>query len=75
VANGFVFEYIKIGRFLDKIRYFQFNSLFSIKNNSKGQNRNASGLLVVYWICPFIKAFYTFGNGFKKCGERKNVIG
>jgi len=32
VANGFVTEYFTNKTFLDKIRYFQFKSHFSVKN-------------------------------------------
>jgi hypothetical protein len=38
----------------------------NVKNKTKSHNIHGP---VVHEICPFIKVFYTFGYGFKTCGE------
>ena len=58
VANGFVSEDFKNRTFLDKFRCFQFNSHFSIENNSKCVNVDGPGHIDE--ICGILKALYTF---------------
>jgi len=41
---------LKNSAFLDKIKHFQFNSYFSLKDNSKGQNTKLAFILGYYQL-------------------------
>ena len=81
VANSFVSEYFKNRSFwtkLDIIYYFQSNSHFSVKNNSKDLNRWLR-ILVVHEICGLFGMFLKMWRMDilirHICGERKNLVG
>jgi hypothetical protein len=67
VANGFVSEYLKNKTFLDKIKYFQFNSHFFVKTTEKAQD-----ISFVYHIGGFFKTFSTLSMVFFNVANVKN---